>query len=153
MKIAIGADHAGFEYKVKLSDYLKSLGHIIIDVGTFNAESSDYPDFGAKCSQKVCSGEAEMGILICGTGIGMSMTANKFKGIRAAVCWNTETARLTREHNYANILCLGARFLTISECKEITDTFLKTSPKSEDRYLRRVNKINNIEEGGNFCGN
>jgi ribose 5-phosphate isomerase B len=153
MKIAIGADHAGFEYKAKLADYLKSLGHIIIDVGTFSTESSDYPDYGAKCSQKVCSGETEMGILICGTGIGMSITANKFKGIRAAVCWNPETARLTREHNDANILCMGARFLTISECIEITDVFLKTPVKSEDKYLRRINKITNIEEEGNLCGN
>ncbi|MCL5073723.1 MAG: ribose 5-phosphate isomerase B [Actinobacteria bacterium] len=152
MKIAIGADHAGFEYKAKLSDYLESFGHIVIDVGTFNTESSDYPDFGAKVSQKVCGSEAEIGILICGTGIGMSIVANKFKGIRAAVCWNQETARLTREHNNANILCLGARFLTISECMEITGIFLKTSPKSEDKYLRRINKITNIEEGDNFCG-
>jgi len=153
MKIVIGADHAGFEYKAMLSDYLKSLGHIVIDVGTFSTESSDYPDFGAKGSQKVCSGEAEMGILICGTGIGMSIVANKFKGIRAAVCCNSETARLAREHNNANILCLGARFLTIPECLEITDIFLQTSPKNEDKYLRRINKITNIEEGGNFCGN
>jgi ribose 5-phosphate isomerase B len=131
---------------------LESLGHIVIDVGTFSAESSDYPDFGAKGAQKVCSGEAEMGILICGTGIGMSIVANKFKGIRAAVCWNRETASLAREHNSANILCLGARFLTISECMEITGIFLKTSPKSEDKYLRRINKITSVEEGGSFCG-
>jgi len=152
MKIAIGTDHAGFEYKVRLSDYLKSFGHIVIDVGTFTTESSDYPDFGIKASQKVCSGEAEMGILLCGTGIGMSIVANKFKGIRAALCWNSEIARLAREHNNANILCMGARFLTISECIEITDMFLKTSLKSENRYLRRINKITNIEEGGNCCG-
>jgi ribose 5-phosphate isomerase B len=132
---------------------LKSLGHIIIDVGTFGTECTDFPDFGAIGSQKVCSGEADMGILLCGTGIGMGIVANKFKGIRAAVCWSLETARLAREHNNANILCLGARFLTISECIAITDIFVKTSPKSEDRYLRRINKITNIEEGGNFCGN
>jgi len=153
MKIVIGADHAGFEYKTRLSDYLKSLGHIITDVGTFSTDNSDYPDFGVKGSQKVCSGEAEMGILLCGTGIGMSIIANKFKGIRAALCCNSEIARLAREHNNANILCLGARFLTISECMEITDMFLKTTPKSEERYLRRINKISNVEEGGNFCGN
>src|SRR4030042_3789903 len=152
MKIAIGADHAGFEYKARLSDYLKALCHIVIDVGTFSTESSDYPDFGAKGSQKVCSGEAEMGILLCGTGIGMSIVANKFKGIRAAVCCNSETARLAREHNNANILCLGARFLTIPECLEITDIFLQTSPKNEDKYLRRINKITDVEERGNFCG-
>lgn len=122
----------------------------MIDVGTFNPDNCDYPDFGFKSSQKICSGEAEIAVLLCGTGIGMSISANKLKGIRAAICWNTAVASLARKHNDANVLCLPARFLTVSECIEITDTFLKTSPEIKERYLRRIKKINNVEEGGNY---
>jgi ribose 5-phosphate isomerase B len=112
--------------------------------------SSDYPDFGEKCAITVVSGKAELGILICGTGIGICIAANKVNGIRAAVCWNTETAKLAREHNNANILCLGARFLTIDECIAIVKIFISTQPINEEKHLRRINKIKQIEQGGNL---
>lgn len=121
-------------------------------MGAYDSISSDYPDFGQKCAIAVVSGEAELGILICGTGIGMCITANKIKGIRAAVCWNTETAKLAREHNNANILCLGARLLMIDECIAITKVFISTQPINEEKYLRRINKIKQIEQGGNLFG-
>jgi ribose 5-phosphate isomerase B len=142
----------GYKYKLIISDFIKSLGHTIIDVGAYNDRSSDFPDYGEKGARAVSSGEADFGILICGTGIGMSITANKFKGIRAAVCWNEETARLAREHNNANILCLGARFLKIEECINMIKIFINTLPSNEERHIRRINKIIQIEEGGELCG-
>lgn len=138
MKIAIGADHAGFEYKEALSSFLKD--YEIEDFGTYAADSVDYPDFAHPVAIAVESGEYKLGILICGSGNGIAVTANKHQGIRAAICWNMELASLARKHNNANILCLPARFISIKEAQEITTTFLNTEFEG-GRHQNRVNKI------------
>ncbi|MGI4749191.1 MAG: ribose 5-phosphate isomerase B [Janthinobacterium lividum] len=138
MKIAIGADHAGFEYKEALSSFLKDAE--IEDFGTYSADSVDYPDFAHPVSSAVENKEFDLGILICGSGNGIAITANKHQGIRAAICWNTELASLARKHNNANILCLPARFISIKEAQEITTTFLNTGFEG-GRHANRVNKI------------
>ena len=146
MKIVIGSDHAGFSYKSRLIELAKSMGHTVLDIGTDSCQSVDYPDFGEKGARAVACGGADIGILICGSGIGMDMVANKINGIRSAVCWNEETARLARDHNHANILCLGARFLSLNECIEITKIFINTPVSGKERHIRRVNKIMKVEE-------
>ena len=151
MKIVIGSDHAGFEHKKKISELISSLGHEIIDVGTGSENSVDYPDYGEKGAREICCGQAELGVLICGTGIGISIAANKVKGIRAAVCWNEETANLTRQHNDANILCLGARFISVEDALKITKVFLETPASNDERHQRRVDKISSIEERSGSC--
>ena len=151
MKIVIGSDHAGFKHKKKISELIASLGHDIIDVGTDDENSVDYPDFGEKGAREICCGQAELGVLICGTGIGISMAANKVKGVRAAVCWNEETASLTRQHNDANILCIGARFIPVEEALNITKVFLDTPASKDERHQRRIGKISNIEERSKSC--
>lgn len=123
-KIAIGADHAGVEYKQPLIKYLESKGYEIVNVGTDSTDSVDYPIYAKKVCEEVTSGRVDTGILICGTGIGMSMMANKQKGIRAAVCGDTKSAEFTRLHNDANVLCMGARIISFDLCKQITDTYL-----------------------------
>ena len=151
MKIVIGSDHAGFKHKKKISELIASLGHDIIDVGTDDENSVDYPDFGEKGAREICYGQAELGVLICGTGIGISMAANKVKGVRAAVCWNEETASLTRQHNDANILCIGARFIPVEEALNITKVFLDTPSSKDERHQRRIGKISSIEERSKSC--
>ena len=151
MKIVIGSDHAGFKHKKKISELIVSLGHDIIDVGTDDENSVDYPDFGEKGAREICCGQAELGVLICGTGIGISMAANKVKGVRAAVCWNEETASLTRQHNDANILCIGARFIPVEEALNITKVFLDTPASEDERHQRRIGKISSIEERSKSC--
>ncbi len=126
MKIAIGCDHAGFEYKEKLINYLASKGHEIINVGTDSDESVDYPVYADKVCKCITEKLADTGILICGTGIGMSMAANKHKGIRAAVCGDLKSAEFTRLHNDANVLCMGARIIPYELAQEITDKYLET---------------------------
>lgn len=151
MKIVIGSDHAGFNYKSRLIELAKSMGHTVLDIGTDSCQSVDYPDFGEKGARAVACGEADIGILICGSGIGMDMVANKINGIRSAICWNEETARLARDHNYANILCLGARFLSLEKCIKITKIFINTPVSDEERHIRRVNKIMKVEERNQTC--
>jgi len=152
MKIVVGSDHAGFEHKEKISELISSLGHEVIDAGTDSTSSVDYPDYGEKGAREVSCGRAELGILICGTGIGICMAANKVKGIRGAVCWNEETARLTRQHNDANVLCMGARFISIEDALKITRVFLETPASEDERHQRRVSKITSIEERSKSCG-
>ncbi len=151
MKIVIGSDHAGFEHKKKISELISSLGHEIIDVGTADKNSVDYPDYGEKGAREISCGRAELGVLVCGTGIGISMAANKVRGIRAAVCWNEETASLTRQHNDANILCIGARFIPVELALNITKVFLDTPASDDVRHQRRVEKISSIEERSRSC--
>ena len=151
MNIALSSDHAGIEYKTNITRLAKSMGHTVLDAGTDSDESVDYPDFGEKGASLVACGKADLAILICGTGIGISMSANKVKGIRAAVCWNKETASLAREHNDANALCMGARFISIEECLEISRVFLETPASKEPRHIRRVKKIMDIEERNTAC--
>ncbi|MBM3707217.1 MAG: ribose 5-phosphate isomerase B [Actinobacteria bacterium] len=151
MKIAIGSDHAGCSYKSEISKYLNSLGHYVIDVGTDSNESSDYPDFGQQGAELVSTGKSDIAVLVCGTGIGMSITANKIKGIRAALCWNEEAARLARQHNDANVLCMGARLLSLDECINIVRVFIDTHFINEEKYIRRIRKIAKIDEGRSIC--
>lgn len=144
MKIGIGSDHAGFDLKEFLKGTLKNDGYEIIDYGTMIKKAVDYPDFAEKLTKGIQNKEIEMGILICGTGIGMSIIANKFKGIRAARCCTIQDAILARQHNNANVLTLGGRLLGNELAFEITKAFLET-PFLKGRHLRRVNKIKKIE--------
>ena len=140
MKIAIAADHAGFELKSILLPFLTQQGISFEDLGTYSLESMDYPDVAHPLADRVESGEAEFGILICGSANGVAMAANKHQGIRAAICWKTEIAALARQHNNANVLCLPARFISSDEAFEITNIFLQTSFEG-GRHQRRVEKI------------
>lgn len=140
MKIAIAADHAGFELKSILLPFLTQQGISFEDLGTYSLDSMDYPDVAHPLADRVESGEAEFGILICGSANGVAMAANKHQGIRAAICWKTEIAALARQHNNANVLCLPARFISSDEAFEITNIFLQTSFEG-GRHQRRVEKI------------
>lgn len=138
--IAIGADHAGFEYKEILKNYIHELGYNSKDFGTNDSSSVDYPDFAHPVAEAVESAVQGFGILICGSANGVAITANKHQGVRAALCWNKEVAALARQHNNANIVCIPARFVTVEEAKEIVKTFL-TTPFEGGRHEGRVNKI------------
>jgi ribose 5-phosphate isomerase B len=138
--IAIGSDHAGFEYKEDLISFLEAKGLLFHDFGTHNSESVDYPDFAHPVSQAVEQGEASFGILLCGSGNGVAITANKHQGIRAALCWGEEIAKLAREHNNANIICIPARFVREGDAEKMVEIFLKT-PYEGGRHERRVEKI------------
>lgn len=140
MKISIGADHAGFEYKQQLSDRLKEQGHQVTDYGTHSADSVDYPDFAHPVAVDVSDNKADLGVLVCGSANGVAMTANKHAKIRAAICWNEELATLSRSHNNANILCIPARFVSYQTAEGIMDKFIETSFEG-GRHERRVNKI------------
>ena len=140
--IPIGADHAGFELKNVLKELLTEQGYEIEDFGCHSEESIDYPDYGHPVAEKVELNKDVLGILICGSGNGINMTANKHQGVRSALCWNKEIAQLAREHNDANILALPARYLSIEEAKEIVLTFLSTNFEG-GRHQRRVDKIAN----------
>lgn len=143
MKIAIASDHAGFELKKELINYIKSLNHQILDFGTYSNESVDYPDFAFPAAESVAALVADYGILICGTGIGMSIVANKVQGIRAALCVDEDYAKLARNHNNANVLCLGARKTAPELAKKIIDVFLEEDFEG-DRHMIRVEKIHNL---------
>ncbi len=145
MTIAIGSDHAGVELKEEIISLLKALNIEFVDFGTNTSESVDYPDFGEKVSEAVSSGKIEKGILICGTGIGMSIVANKFPGIRASLCNELFTAKMSRMHNDANILVIGGRIVGKDLAKEIVKTWLGT-PFEGNRHSRRLEKIAKIEE-------
>jgi ribose 5-phosphate isomerase B len=145
MKIAIGCDHAGIELKKEIISLLNNLHIESIDFGTDRPESVDYPDFGEKVSQVVSTGEIERGILICGTGIGMSIVANKFPGIRASLCNELFTAKMSRLHNDANILVLGGRIIGKDLARAIVQTWVST-PFEGERHCRRLDKITRIEE-------
>lgn len=137
-KIVFGSDHAGFELKEKLKAYLK--GYEIIDIGTNSTDSVDYPDFGKKAAEVIADGTAELGIIICGSGIGISIAANRNPKVRAALCITPEMAKLSRQHNDANILALGARLTSESESQLIVDAFLKTAFEG-GRHEGRVKKL------------
>jgi ribose 5-phosphate isomerase B len=145
MTIAIGCDHAGVELKNELLSLLNNLRIQYIDYGTDSPESVDYPDFGEKVSDAVSSGKIESGILICGTGIGMSIVANKFPGVRASLCNDLFTAKMSRLHNDANILVIGGRIVGKDLAKEIVKTWVSTSFEG-NRHCRRLDKITKIEE-------
>ena len=144
-KIVLGADHAGFEEKENLKKILDELGFEYEDVGTYSLESVDYPDFSQKVGEKIESGEAEKGILVCGSGIGVAIAANKMRGVRAAQAWNEETARLSRQHNNANVLTIGARVIPESEIPKIVRAWLETDFEG-GRHAGRVEKIMSLEK-------
>ncbi|MDD2717732.1 MAG: ribose 5-phosphate isomerase B [Candidatus Wallbacteria bacterium] len=148
MIIAIGSDHAGFEYKEIIREHLTSMSHEVQDLGTNSTERCDYPDFAEKVAKAVVSGKAGLGILVCGTGIGMSISANKVRGCRAALVSDSLTARLSREHNDANVLCLGSRIIGIETAKDAVNAFIK-SGFAGDRHQLRLNKIKELEDGKN----
>ena len=139
--IAIACDHGGFDYKQIIMQHLADKQLEYRDFGTYTPDSCDYPEYAKPVANAVASGECEKGILICGTGIGMSIAANKVRGIRAAVCGDTFSARATREHNDANILCMGARVISEAKALEITDIFLDTPFSGDERHRRRISKI------------
>ncbi len=141
MTVAIGGDHAGFHYKERLIEHLKVTRHSIRDFGPSSDSSVDYPDHVHPLAHSIASNENELGILLCGSGNGVAMTANKHEGIRAALCWNLEISALTRQHNDANIICIPARFLAYEYAESIVDTFLST-PFEGGRHQRRVDAIN-----------
>lgn len=145
MKIAIGSDHGGFLLKSELKNYLSKTGYEFTDFGCFTAESVDYPDIGKAVGEAVASGKYERGIVCCGTGIGISISANKVPGIRAALCGDWFSAKVSREHNNANVLSLGERVIGIEVAKAIVDIWLKTEFEG-GRHARRVDKIKAIEE-------
>lgn len=140
--LAVGCDHAGFETKEQLVKYLRELGHEVKDFGTYSTESIDYPDYARPVAQSVANGTFELGIVLCGSGNGVNITANKTKGIRSALSWIPEIASLARQHNNANICAIPARFVSIDEAKAIATAFLEAEFEGE-RHSNRVNKIEN----------
>lgn len=145
MKVALGSDHGGYNIKEEIKDYLGSIGIDFKDFGTFSTESVDYPDVAIPVAEAVSTGDYDRGILICGTGIGMSITANKFKGVRAALCHDLFSAKATREHNNSNVLTMGERVIGKGLALEIVKVWLETE-FNEGRHLRRINKISEIED-------
>ena len=141
MKIAIASDHGGVELKSVLISHMKERNMDVIDCGTHSKESCDYPDYAKKVAEAILVGECEKGILICGTGIGITIAANRYEGIRAANCTNSFMAEATREHNDANILGMGARVIGVGTALKIVDTFLNTPFSNDERHKRRIAKI------------
>ncbi len=144
MRIAVGTDHRGFSLRAKIIELVQKLGHEAIDVGAYSLEAVDYPDVAAAVAGKVSSGEADRGVLVCGTGLGMCIAANKFHGVRAAPCHDDLTAELSRRHNDANILCLSADLLGERLIDRMLEIWLNT-PFEGGRHARRVDKITDLE--------
>jgi RpiB/LacA/LacB family sugar-phosphate isomerase len=149
MKLAIGADHAGFELKTNLADYLSHQGHQIVDVGTYTAAAVDYPDYAEKVGRAVLRGEAERGILICGSGVGASVAANKLQGIRAGLCHDVYSAHQGVEHDNMNVLVLGSRVIGPQTAIELVNAYAGAKFTGEGRHVRRLNKVHLLEE--KFC--
>lgn len=146
MKIALACDHGAFEYKEILKKELSEQGYEIEDFGTYDKTSCDYPDFASKAAQSVADGKNDRGIVICGTGIGVSITANKIKGVRCALCGDVLTAKLTREHNDTNVLAMGQRIIGEETMRAIVKTWLETPFSNDSRHIKRINKIHALEK-------
>jgi RpiB/LacA/LacB family sugar-phosphate isomerase len=146
MRIAIGADHAGFELKQNLAAYLRELGNDVIDLGTTSTEPVDYPDYAEAMGKAVLENRADRGVLVCGSGVGASVAANKIPGIRAAVCHDTYSARQGVEHDDMNVLVLGARIIGVELARELVRNFLAANFTHEERHVRRVGKIKALEK-------
>lgn len=144
-RVALGSDHAGYEAKELMKRELEALDVEVLDKGAHGLESVDYPDFGAAVGRAVASGEATRGVLVCGSGIGISMAANKVPGVRAALCWNEETARLAREHNDANVLCFGARLVQPDLAARIVRVFMETE-FAGGRHQQRIDKLAQLDD-------
>lgn len=145
MKIVIGSDHAGFALKNSVGDLLRSLGHQVLDVGAFNENPSDYPDFAEAVGRAVLDGRAERGVLICGSGVGASVAANKLIGIRAAVCHDTYSAHQGVEHDDMNVLVLGSRVIGVKLAEDLVKSYLSAKFTNEERHARRLAKIKALE--------
>jgi RpiB/LacA/LacB family sugar-phosphate isomerase len=146
MRIAIASDHAGFKLKQDLVKYLGELGHTVVDLGTNSEDPVDYPDYAAAIGHAVLEGAAERGVLICGSGVGASVAANKLKGIRASICHDTYSAHQGVEHDHMNVLVLGARVIGPALGRELATAFLHATFSGEERHVRRLNKIKALEE-------
>ena len=146
MRIVIGADHAGFALKQKLGDYLRELGYEVSDTGTVNTDPVDYPDYAEAVAKTLLAGEAERGLIICGSGVGASVSANKLPGIRAGLCHDTYSARQGVEHDDMNVLVLGARIIGTEVARELVDNFLAAKFNGAERHRRRVDKIRALEK-------
>lgn len=146
LKIALGSDHGGYELKTEIRKYLEQNDYEVLDLGTHSLESVDYPHYGLAVGKAVTGGEADLGIVVCGTGLGISMAANKVAGVRAAVCTDTYSARMAREHNNANVLALGGRVTGVGLALDIADVFCKTE-FAAGRHSRRVDMISALERG------
>lgn len=147
MKISIGSDHAGFELKEALAEYLRGRGAEVVDCGTHSKDSVDYPDFAQAVARNVAAGTSDFGVLVCWTGVGISIAANKVAGVRAVNCFNADMAELSRRHNDANVICFGQKFIAAKDAENWIDIFLKT-PFDGGRHARRVGKM----EGCRSCG-
>lgn len=139
--IYLGSDHAGFEMKAEFKKFLGGKSIKFVDLGAFSTDAVDYPDIAREVCEKIIDEKGSLGVLICGTGIGMSMAANKHPGIRAALCTSVEMAQMSRQHNDANVLCLGARIMAMDLAVQVLDTFLNTSFSNEERHVKRIEKI------------
>jgi ribose 5-phosphate isomerase B len=152
MKIVIGSDHAGFALKNSAGDLLRSLGHQVLDVGAFNENPSDYPDFAEAVGRAVLDGRAERGVLICGSGVGASVAANKLIGIRAAVCHDTYSAHQGVEHDDMNVLVLGSRVIGVKLAEDLVKSYLGAKFTNEERHVRRLAKIRALEAKSGAAG-
>jgi ribose 5-phosphate isomerase B len=146
MKVAVACDHAGFPLKRLAVEVVRRMGHKAVDLGTDSEDPVDYPDFAEKVGRAIQRGEAERGVLICGSGVGAAVAANKLRGVRAGVCHDTYTAHQAVEHDDVNVLALGARVIGEALAEELIEAFLKASFSAEDRHLRRLNKVKLLEE-------
>jgi ribose 5-phosphate isomerase B len=145
VKVAIGSDHAGFELKTAIRAELEARGHTVIDCGPFTAGHCDYPDAARDVARLVSNKNCDRGVLVCGTGIGMAIAANKFRGVRAAVCWDADSAKLARQHNDANVLCLGGRVVDADPGVKMLGIFLETAQSRDERHRRRLEKVAKID--------
>ena len=145
MRLVIGSDHAGFQLKVAIGDLLRSLGHDVLDVGAFNENPSDYPDFAEAVGGAVRESKAERGVLICGSGVGASVAANKLHGIRAGMCHDTYSAHQGVEHDNINVLVLGSRVIGVKLAEDLVKAFLGARFSNEERHVRRLNKVKALE--------
>ncbi len=148
MRVAIGTDHAGYSLKKVVTEVVLGLGHDALDFGTDNEDRVDFPDFAKKVAESVQAGEADRGIVLCGSGVGVCIAANKFKGIYASVCHDTYSAHQGVEHDGMNVLCLGGKIIGVELARELVKSFLQATPENEERYLRRISKIKSIESNG-----
>jgi ribose 5-phosphate isomerase B len=145
MKIVIGSDHAGFQLKVAMGDLLRSLGHDVLDIGAFNENPSDYPDYAEAVGRAVVDKKAERGLLVCGSGVGVSVAANKIPGVRAAMCHDTYSAHQGVEHDDMNVLVLGSRVIGVMLAQDLVKSFLGAKFTNEERHVRRLNKVKALE--------
>src|SRR5450432_3280181 len=146
MKVVVGSDHAGYQLKMAMGEFLRTLGHDVLDVGAFDEKASDYPDYAEKVGAAVLDGRSERGVLICGSGVGVSVAANKITGIRAAMCHDTYSAHQGVEHDDMNVLVLGARIVGVALAEELVKAYLRAKFTNEERHVRRLAKVLAIEK-------